>query len=59
MLAKKQKNKKQKQKLNFFCSALFHMKTRVSHRYFVNDCRIPIQTKALINLKSNQNSHKF
>ena len=28
----------EKQKLNFSCSALFHMKTRVSLKYFVNDC---------------------
>ena len=28
----------EKQKLKFFCSALFHMKTRVSVKYFVNDC---------------------
>ena len=28
----------QKQKLNFFRSALFHTKTRVSPRYPVNDC---------------------
>ena len=28
----------EKQKLNFFCSILFHMKTRISLRYFVNDC---------------------
>ena len=27
-----------KQKLNFSRSALFHMKTRVSLKYFVNDC---------------------
>ena len=26
------------QKLNFSRSALFHMKTRVSLKYFVNDC---------------------
>ena len=28
----------EKQKLNFSHSALFHMKTRVSLKYFVNDC---------------------
>ena len=28
----------EKQKLNFSCSVLFHMKTRVSLKYFVNDC---------------------
>ena len=28
----------QKQKQNFSCSALFQMKTRVSLKYFVNDC---------------------
>ena len=27
-----------KQQLNFSCSVLFHMKTRVSFKYFVNDC---------------------
>ena len=25
-------------KLNFSCSALFHMKTRVCFKYFVHDC---------------------
>ena len=30
----------EKEKLNFSRSALFHMKTRVSIRYFVNDCRL-------------------
>ena len=29
---------KQKQKLNFSHCALFHMKTRVSLKYFMNDC---------------------
>ena len=29
----------EKQKLNFSRSALFHMKTRVSLKYLVNDCR--------------------
>ena len=29
----------EKQKLNFYLSALFHMKTRVSLKYFVNDCK--------------------
>ena len=29
----------QKVKLNFSSSALFHMKTRVCLKYFVNDCR--------------------
>ena len=29
----------EKPKLNFSCSALFHMKTPVSHKYFENDCR--------------------
>ena len=28
----------EKQKLDFFRSALFHMKARVSLKYFVNDC---------------------
>ena len=28
----------EKQKLNFSRSALFHMKTRVCLKYFVNDC---------------------
>ena len=28
----------EKQKLNFSCSALFHMKTRASFKYFVNEC---------------------
>ena len=28
----------EKKKLNFSCSALFCMKTRVSLKYFVNDC---------------------
>ena len=28
----------EKQELNFSRSALFHMKTRVSLRYFMNDC---------------------
>ena len=28
----------EKQKLNFSRSALFHMKTRVNLKYFVNDC---------------------
>ena len=30
----------EKQKLNFSRSALFRMKTRVSLKYFVNDCRM-------------------
>ena len=30
----------EKQKLNFSYSALFYIKTRVSLKYFVNDCRI-------------------
>ena len=29
----------EKRKLNFSCSALFHVKTRVNFKYFVNDCR--------------------
>ena len=29
----------EKRKLNFSCSALFHMKTTASLKYFVNDCR--------------------
>ena len=33
----------EKQKLNFFHSALFHLKTRVSLKYFVNDCRSVIE----------------
>ena len=28
----------EKQKLNFSCSAPFHMKTRASFKYFVNEC---------------------
>ena len=28
----------EKQKLNSSCSGLFHMKTRVSLKYLVNDC---------------------
>ena len=28
----------EKQKLSFSCSALFHMKTKVSLKYFVNGC---------------------
>ena len=32
------KNLQQKQKFNFSRSALFHMKTRVYLKYFVNDC---------------------
>ena len=28
----------EKSKLNFSSSAIFHMKTRVSLKYFVNDC---------------------
>ena len=28
----------EKQKLNFACSAPFHMKTRASLKYFVNEC---------------------
>ena len=30
----------EKQKLNFSRSALFHMKTGVSLKYFVNDCKM-------------------
>ena len=30
----------EKQNSNFFRSALFHMKTRVSVKYFVNDCEL-------------------
>ena len=29
----------EKQKLNFACSALFHIKTRVNLKYFVDDGR--------------------
>ena len=32
----------EKQKLNFSHSVLFHMKTRVCLKYFVNDCRYPV-----------------
>ena len=38
----------EKQKLNFFHSALCHMKTRVSPEYLVNDCRYHLNLKALI-----------
>ena len=34
------KNLSKKQKLSLFCSVLFHMKTRVSPKYLVNDCRL-------------------
>ena len=36
--SKHQQNPLEKQKLNFSRSALFHRKTRVSLKYFVNDC---------------------
>ena len=32
----------EKQKLKFYCSALFHMKTRVGLKYFVSDCSYQI-----------------
>ena len=32
-------DKLEKQKLNFPGSGLFHMKTRVFHKYFANDCK--------------------
>ena len=36
--------------LNFFCSALFHMKTTVSFKYFVNDCSLSdFQITATVN----------
>ena len=34
-----------KQKLNFSRNALFHMKTRVSVKYFVNSCRSSVTCK--------------
>ena len=37
---------KLKLKLNFCRSGLFHMKTRVSLRYFVNDCRLASNTRS-------------
>ena len=33
----------QKQKFNFSCRALFHMKTTVCIKHFVNDCRIALE----------------
>ena len=41
MLAKKTL---EKPKLNLSCSALFHMKSRVSLKYLVNDCRSAIRS---------------
>ena len=40
-----------KQKLNVSRSALFYMKTRVSLKYFVNDCRYSIQSRDQIFVK--------
>ena len=37
ILLKPAKNSWKKKKLNFFRSALFHMKNKVSLKYFVND----------------------
>ena len=38
------------QKLNFSRSQLFHIKTRVSLKYFVNDCTITYNKSASKNL---------
>ena len=53
--------KKEKQKLNFFRSALFHMKSRVCLKYFVNDCLWVVSNLILDLLKrvaSNKNIRK-
>ena len=44
-----------KKKLNFACSALFHIKTKVCLKYFVNGCRILDQEKYITFADITQN----
>ena len=47
----------EKQKLNFFRSALLHLKTRVCLKYFVHDCRHSM-LRALAKIQKTHPSNK-